>query len=57
MTIVHDTFTIERTYDTSVTRLYEAWADPKLEDQVVLRREMSGPSSSARATSGSAAST
>lgn len=30
MTIVHDTFTIERTYDTSVGRLYEAWADPRL---------------------------
>jgi uncharacterized protein YndB with AHSA1/START domain len=31
--IVHDTFTIERTYDTSVARLYEAWADPALKNQ------------------------
>jgi uncharacterized protein YndB with AHSA1/START domain len=30
MTIVHDTFTIERIYDTSVGRLYEAFADPEL---------------------------
>jgi len=30
MSLVHDTFTLERTYDTSVHRLYEAWADPEL---------------------------
>ena len=28
--IVHDTFTIERTFDTSVARLYEAFADPEI---------------------------
>jgi uncharacterized protein YndB with AHSA1/START domain len=28
--MIHDTFVIERIYDTGVSRLYEAWADPKL---------------------------
>ena len=31
--IVHDTFTIERIYDTSLARLYEAWADPAIKNQ------------------------
>jgi uncharacterized protein YndB with AHSA1/START domain len=31
--IIHDTFTIERTFDTSVARLYEAWADPAIKNQ------------------------
>jgi uncharacterized protein YndB with AHSA1/START domain len=31
--IVHDTFTIVRTYDASVEHLYEAWADPKLKNK------------------------
>jgi uncharacterized protein YndB with AHSA1/START domain len=31
--IVHDTFTLERTFDTSLARLYEAWADPAIKNQ------------------------
>ena len=30
MTVVHDTFVIERTYDAPVKLVFEAWADPTL---------------------------
>lgn len=30
MTVVHDTFVIERTYDAPVKLVFEAWADPAL---------------------------
>ena len=26
---VHDTFTLERTYDAAPSRVFQAWADPK----------------------------
>ena len=31
--MIHDTFTLERTYDVSVARLYEAWADPAIKNK------------------------
>ena len=30
LSVVHSTFTIERTYDRPPTRVFEAWADPRL---------------------------
>ncbi len=30
MTAIHDTFTLERTYDASPPRVFEAWANPEL---------------------------
>jgi uncharacterized protein YndB with AHSA1/START domain len=30
MTVLHDTFTIDRTYDASVPELWRAWTDPEI---------------------------
>ena len=30
ITAAHDTFAIERTYDTAVDAVFRAWAEPKL---------------------------
>jgi len=33
MTVLHDTFTLDRTYDTSVAEVWRCWTDPELRDR------------------------
>lgn len=33
MSVVHDTFVIERSYEASLERVYQAWSDPKAKAQ------------------------